>query len=129
MHVLVVEDDLDTRALLEHALKKEGHEVSQALDVSDALRLSHIHPDIDVVVMDMHHRCQPSIVELAQEMRRRLRNGQYVLASGDWDKLERTCQDDTTVLRKPYGKHELLRAIGYCMTRLGLPDTRKRCRN
>jgi CheY-like chemotaxis protein len=122
MHVLVVEDDLDTRDLLQHALKKEGHEVLQASGVSEALRLSCMHPDIDVVVMDMHLCSRQMIEEATREIRQRLHNGHYVLASGDWDTLEPHCreQQDTTVLRKPYGKEELLRAIGRCVARLSL---------
>lgn len=119
MHVLVVEDDPDTRELLHHALKNEGYCVSQAHNISDALRLSRVHPDIDVVVVDMHHGRSPSTMEVAQQMRRRLRHGQYVLASGEWDALEGSCQDDTTVLRKPYGKSDLLRAVKRCLLRLG----------
>ena len=122
MHVLVVEDDLDTRDLLEHALKKAGYEVSQADGVSGALQLLHMHPDIDVVLVDVHrYRCQ-SPEDVTQEIRQRLHHGQYVLASGDWDRLEPRYRDrqDTTVLRKPYGKQELLRAIGRCVARLSL---------
>ncbi|WP_158545046.1 response regulator [Dyella monticola] len=126
MHVLVVESDPDTRELLHYALANEGYDVSQAHSVSDALRLSRIHPDIDVVVVDMHHCRRPSSMEVAQQIRRRLRHGQYVLASGEWDALEGTCQDDTTVLRKPYGKTELLRAIGRCLLRRGRATTRRR---
>lgn len=120
MHVLVVEDDLDTRDLLQHALKKAGHKVSQATGVTDALRLSRLHPDIDVVLMDAHQcRCR-SPEDVTQEIRQRLHNGRYVLASGDWDTLEPRCrnQHDTTVLRKPYGKQELLCAIERCVARL-----------
>lgn len=118
MHVLVVEDDLDTRDLLQHALKKEGYEVSQAAGVPDALRMSRMYPDIDVVVMDVHPSLRPSILEAAQEISRRLHNGYCVLASGEWDTLEPACQKDMTVLRKPYGKRELLRAIRRCAAQL-----------
>jgi len=128
MHVLIVEDDLDTRDLLQHALKKEGHEVFQALDVFDALRLSRMHPDIDVVVMDAHLCIRESIEDVTQEIRRFLHNGHCILASGDWDTLEPRCRDrdDLTVLRKPYGKRELLRALGHCVARLSLGNGRKR---
>jgi len=123
MHVLLVEDDLDTRDLLQHALSKEGYEVYQAFCASDALRLSRMHPDIDVVVMDMHYCRRRSMVELAREMRRRLRHCHYILASGDWDTLEPSCGQNMTVLRKPYGKQELLRAIGCCITRHVMSET------
>lgn len=112
MHVLVIQDDPDTRDLLHHALKNAGYRVSQAKRVSEALRLSHIYPDIDVVLIDMHPGHRFSAVDVAHEMRNGLRKRHYVLASGDWDALEPCCPDDMTVLRKPYGKTELLRAVG-----------------
>lgn len=112
MHVLLVHDDLDTRDLLQHALKKEGHEVYQALGPRDALRMSRTHPQIDVVVMDLLHGCWPSMMALAQDLRRSLSDGHYIVASGDWDTHEPSCQKDMTVLRKPYGKQDVLRAIG-----------------
>lgn len=114
MHVLLVQDDLDTRDLLQHALRKEGHEVSQAFGPSDALRVSRMRPDIDLVFMDLPHWRWPAMMALAQELRRRLPDGHYILASGDWDTHESSCQKDTTLLRKPYGKQDVLRAIGRC---------------
>ncbi|MFK2901817.1 response regulator [Dyella jejuensis] len=117
MHVLVVEDDLDTRDLLHHALLKAGYEVSLARGVSDALRLSRLHPDIGVVIMDMHRGHRLSILEMTHEMRQYLPHGHYVLASGEWDALEPSCQRDMTVLRKPYGMNDLLHAVRRCDTR------------
>lgn len=118
MHVLLVQDDLDTRDLLRHALKIEGHEVSQAFGTTDALRFSHTHPGIDVVVMDVSHSRGFPMMALVQELRRCLHNGYYILASGDWDTLEPSCQKDMTVLRKPYGKRDVLEAIRLCTDRL-----------
>lgn len=126
MHVLVVEDDPDTRDLLQQALKNAGHKVYQALCARDALRLSHMHPDIDVVVVDMHPRHRPSSMEVAQEIRRWLPNGHCVLASGDWDTLEPSCREDMTVLRKPYGKNDLLRALDRCAAQFDLAEPKKR---
>lgn len=125
MHVLVVEDNPDTRELLQQALKNAGHVVYQALCVHDALRLSRMHPNIDVVMVDVHPGHRPSNVEVAQEMQRQLPNGQCVLASGDWDTLESSCMKDMTVLRKPYGKSDLLRALERCAARFGIAESRK----
>lgn len=126
MHVLVVEDDPDTRELLQQALKNAGHQVYEALCMHDALRLSRMHPDIDVVVVDVHPGHRPSSVEVAQEMRRQLPNGHCVLASGDWDTLEPRYHEDMTVLRKPYGKSDLLRALERCAARFGHAEPSKR---
>jgi DNA-binding NtrC family response regulator len=114
MHVLLVQDDLDTRDLLQHALRKEGHEVSQAFGPTDALRISRMRADIDVVFMDLPHWRWPAMMALAQELRRHLPDGHYILASGDWDTHQSSCQKDMTMLRKPYGKQDVLRAIGLC---------------
>ena len=111
MHVLVVENDLDTRDLLYKALIDAGYEVSQAKGFSEALQLSGLHPDIGVVVVDLSACVRLSGIEMAGEMRQRLNNSHYILTSSDWEALEPPCPEDMTVLRKPYGKVELLRAI------------------
>jgi DNA-binding response OmpR family regulator len=111
MHVLVVENDLDTRDLLYKALVDAGYEVSQAKGFSQALQLSGMHPDIGVVVVDLNACVSLSGIEMAGEMRQRLSNSHYILTSSDWDALEPSCPHDMTVLRKPYGKFELLRAV------------------
>jgi DNA-binding response OmpR family regulator len=111
MHVLVVENDLDTRDLLYKALIDAGYEVSQAKGFSEALQLSGLHPDIGIVVVDLSACVRLSGIEMAGEMRQRLDNSHYILTSSDWDALEPSCPEDMTVLRKPYGKVELLHAI------------------
>ena len=111
MHVLVVENDLDTRDLLYKALVDAGYEVSQAKGFSEALQLSGEHPDIGLVVVDLHACVRLSGIEMAGEMRQRLNNSHYILTSSDWDALAPACPDDMTMLRKPYGKVELLRAV------------------
>jgi DNA-binding NtrC family response regulator len=118
MHVLVVDNDWDTRDLVYHALSHAGYEVSQATGVAEALRLSREHPDIGVVVTDMRLDHQISGMEMAGKMRQSLNHSHYVLASGDWDALESHCPDDMSVLRKPYGKAELLRAVRHGANRL-----------
>jgi DNA-binding NtrC family response regulator len=111
MHVLVVENDPDTRDLLHKALIDAGYEVSQAKGFSEALQFSGLHPDIGVVVVDLNTCVRLSGIEMAGEMRQRLNNCHYVLTSSDWDALDPPCPEDMTVLRKPYGKVELLGAV------------------
>jgi DNA-binding NtrC family response regulator len=118
MHVLVVDNDWDTCDLVYHALSHAGYEVSQAKGVAEALHLSRQHPDIRVVVADMRLDHQISGVEMAGKMRQSLNNSHYILASGDWDALQSHCPDDMSVLRKPYGKADLLRAVRYGAARL-----------
>jgi DNA-binding NtrC family response regulator len=111
MHVLVVDNDLDTRDLVYHALSKAGYKVSQARGVAEALRLSRLHPDIGVVVTDMRLDHEVTGMEMAKKMRQGLRHRHYILASGDWDALGSHCPQDMSVLRKPYGNADLLRAV------------------
>jgi DNA-binding NtrC family response regulator len=118
MHVLVVDNDWDTRDLVYHALSNAGYKVSQAKGVAEALRFSRLHPDIDVVVTDMRLDHEVTGMEMAGKMRQSLNNSHYILASGDWDALSSHCPDDMSVLRKPYGKADLLRAVRHGATRL-----------
>jgi DNA-binding response OmpR family regulator len=111
MHVLVVENDLDTRDLLYKALVDTGYEVSQAKGFSEALQLSGLHPDIGVVVVDLSACLRLSGVQIAGKMRQWLNNSHYILTSSDWDALDPSCPEDISVLRKPYGKVELLHAV------------------
>jgi DNA-binding response OmpR family regulator len=111
MHVLVVEYDRDTRDLLKQALNDAGYEVSQAKGHTDALRLSRLHPDIDVTIVDTHACPSRSGIDVTREIRRRLNNSHYIVTSCDWETLKSSRFDDVSVLRKPYGKKELLRAV------------------
>lgn len=113
MHVLVVDNDWDTGDLVYHALSNAGYTVSQAKGVADALRLSRLHPDIGIVVTDMRLDHEVTGMEMAGQMRQSLNNSHYILASGDWDALGSQCPEDMSVLRKPYGKADLLRAVRY----------------
>jgi DNA-binding NtrC family response regulator len=126
MHVLVVDNDWDTRDLVYYALSHAGYKVSQARGVAEALRLSHQHPDIGVVVADMRLDHQVTGMEMAGKMRQSLCNSHYILASGDWDVLGSHCPEDISVLRKPYGKADLLRAVrNGATTRHGLSISKK----
>jgi DNA-binding response OmpR family regulator len=111
MHVLVVENDLDTRDLLYEALIDAGYEVSQAKGFFEALQLSGQHPDISVVVVDLDAHIRLSGMEMAGAMRQRLEDSHYILTCSDWETLDRSCADDMSVLRKPYGRIELLGAV------------------
>jgi DNA-binding NtrC family response regulator len=117
MHVLVVDGHRDNSDLVYHALSKAGYEVLQATGVADALRLSRLHPDIECVVADLRLDHQVSGLEMAGKMRQSLRNSHYILASGDWDALSCGCPQDMSVLRKPYGKADLLHAVRHGISR------------
>jgi DNA-binding NtrC family response regulator len=117
MHVLVVDNDLDTLDLVHYALNEAGYDVSQANGVADALRLSVQHPDIGVVISDMRLDHQITGMEMARKMRQRLSNGHYIFTCGDWHVLESRWPDDASILLKPYGKEDLLRAVRHGVAR------------
>jgi len=52
MKILLLEDDRETAAALEKGLAREGHEISLALDLDTALRLSAERP-FDAAVLDI----------------------------------------------------------------------------
>jgi DNA-binding NtrC family response regulator len=128
MHVLVVDNDVDTCDLAYHALSKAGYKVSKAQGVAEALRLSRQHPDIGVVVTDMRLDHQVTGTEMAEKMRQGLSHRHYILASGDWDALGLSCPDDVSVLRKPYGKADLLGAVRHGIARLRTRDVSRSSR-
>jgi DNA-binding NtrC family response regulator len=123
MHVLVIDNDRDNSDLVYHALSHAGYEVFQAWMVADALRLSRLYPDIGIVVTDMRLDHEVTGLEMARKMRQNLHNSHYILTSGDWDALSRHCPNDISVLRKPYGKADLLRAVRHgAARRFGYAD-------
>jgi DNA-binding NtrC family response regulator len=111
MRILVVDNDRDSSDLVYHALHNAGYEALQPRDVADALQLSQQYPDIGVVIADMRLDHQVTGPQMARKMRQTLRNGHYILTSGDWDALSHACPHDMSILRKPYGKADLLRAV------------------
>lgn len=117
MRILVVDSDRDSSDLVYHVLHSAGYEALQSEDVADALRLSQQCPDIGVVVVDMRLDHQVSGLQMAKAMRRSLRNCHYIITSGDWDTLNHDCPHDISVLRKPYGKTDLLHAVRHGVAR------------
>jgi DNA-binding NtrC family response regulator len=117
MRILVVDSDRDSSDLVYHVLHSAGYEALQSEDVADALRLSHQCPDIGVVIVDMRLDHQVSGMQMAGAMRQSLHHSHYILTSGDWDALNRVCPHDMSVLRKPYGKTDLLHAVRHGVAR------------
>ncbi|GLQ96371.1 response regulator [Dyella mobilis] len=111
MHVMVVDTDVDTQDLVHYALNEAGYEVCKARNVADALRLSSQHPDIGIVISDMRLDHQVTGMQMALRMRQRLINGHYIITCGDWNVLHSHQPDDVSILLKPYGKEDLLRAV------------------
>jgi len=71
--VLVVDDMAQNRELLEILLQRMGHEVLSAQDGMQALTITAGHPDLDLVLMDVH---MPGMDGLAATRRLRARERQ-----------------------------------------------------
>ena len=54
MKILICEDDLMTLKALDHKLKNEGYETLTALDGKQAIEMLNNHPEIDMLLTDLH---------------------------------------------------------------------------
>lgn len=107
MHVLVIENDRDTREVLSCILDDAGYTVLQASKVSDGLRLARLNGHIGVGLVDVHLGDRLTGLEILKSLRDRLPLAQFILVSGDWEALEKAIPD-TRILRKPCGRMEVL---------------------
>jgi two-component system, response regulator PdtaR len=107
MHVLVIENDSDTREVLSCILDDAGYAVLQASKVSDGLRLARLNSHIGVALVDVHLGDRLTGVEILKSLRDRLPLAQFILISGDWEALEKAIPD-ARILRKPCGRTEVL---------------------
>jgi CheY-like chemotaxis protein len=111
--VLLVEDDDDVRQALRRHLVELGYQVLEARDGDDARALLAAVPDIAVLVSDLVMPGELDGIGLADHARRTAPGIKIVLISGfarlsaagvDWF-------DERRVLRKPFGKDDLARAL------------------
>ncbi|HTC26276.1 response regulator [Dyella sp.] len=107
MHVLVIENDRDTREVLSSILDDAGYTVLQASKVSDGLRLARLNSHIGVGLVDIHLGDRLTGLEILRSLQDRLPLAQFILLSGDWDALEKAVPD-ARILRKPCGRTEVL---------------------
>jgi DNA-binding response OmpR family regulator len=110
MHILVIENDSDTREVLCCALNDAGYTTLEAAKVSDGLRVARLNPEIGVVLLDIHLGDRLTGLEILAPLRSRLNFAQFILVSGDWESLERDIKD-VRILRKPCGRAEILRVV------------------
>ena len=111
--ILLVEDELGLRTLLESALSARGFRVMSAWDAHQALRLLRIHGDVDVLLTDvvMPRMSGP---ELAAQVIRDSPTTRVVFMSGYPDpKLEGKPMDlsNHILVRKPFSPQEMALTI------------------
>jgi PAS domain S-box-containing protein len=110
--VLVVEDDDDVRRFVVELLEDAGYLALEAETGPAAMRILDRGAALDVVVTDVRMPDGMSGFDLAQTIRSRLPHVAIVLTSGlaAFDGSERT-HGDWPVLRKPFRRDDILRAI------------------
>ena len=107
--VLVVEDALTTRCILEQFFARAGCDVLQAADVETALRRLKTAP-IDAVILDLRLGDGRSGLEVLQQMRLedRLANLPVVVLTG----VSEVAPEEEELINK-YGAHLLYKRLGY----------------
>jgi CheY-like chemotaxis protein len=115
MHVLVVENDPDTREVISLSLGSAGHQVTSSGSVNEALRLLRLHRDIRLIITDIHLGGRLSGLQLVEVMRQRRHMEPCILMSGDWDSLNQDCPENVSILRKPYGREDLLHTVNLAL--------------
>jgi signal transduction histidine kinase len=111
--VLLVEDHDDVRQALRRHLVELGYQVLEARDGDDARALLSAVPDVAALVTDVIMPGSLDGVGLADHARRAVPGIKIVLISGFARVAARGCDwfDERRVLRKPFGKDELARAL------------------
>lgn len=113
MNILVIEDDLMTRKIIEKTLQQPGHFVTSSLSAKDALETLKTQ-DFDVILIDIH---MPDMngIKLIEKIRNEL-NCITPVAILTRDKAESTVRkafeagaDDYII--KPFNEHELLERL------------------
>ena len=112
--ILVIDDDSDTRAMLEQTLKPAGYEVILAADGREGVERYRASP-VDLVITDLYMPNQEGL-ETIGELRRRFPEVAIIAMSGrpDSGTMLSIAQTLATVeiLRKPFVADELIAAVG-----------------
>lgn len=129
-HVLIADDDSDTREVLSASLREDGHQVIVAADGEEALRLLRTTPHRMVAVLDVS---MPKLLG-TEVLQQRLQDRQvawrhgYVLITG----LSVTSSQSlpanfltrlpvpVVILRKPFGEDDLRRTVDQVAGQMGL---------
>jgi len=110
---LLVDDHDDVRQALRRHLVELGYQVLEARDGDDARSLLSSVPDISILVSDVIMPGELDGIRLADHARRILPGIKIVLISGFARFAAAGCDwfDERRVLRKPFGKDDLARAL------------------
>lgn len=113
--ILLVEDDGGVRNATRMLLSVEGHEVSIAASLHDAVRQATEHPDIRLLVTDYHLGGGETGLQVVAAVREALRyNVKAILVTGDASSATRAMAEDAHLkaATKPVRAGELLTLVG-----------------
>jgi PAS domain S-box-containing protein len=110
-HILLVEDDAGVRNATRMLLKVEGHTVSAAGSLREAVQLAADHPDIGILVSDYHLASQETGLQVVSAVRAALSPDlKAILVTGDTSSAMRALASDSNLraVSKPVKADELL---------------------
>jgi PAS domain S-box-containing protein len=113
-HILLVEDDAGVRNATRMLLKVEGHTVSAAGSLKEAVQLATEHPDIKILVSDYHLAAQETGLQVVSAVRAALSPDlKAILVTGDTSSAMRALASDSNLraVSKPVKADELLALV------------------
>lgn len=119
MRILIVDDDPFSAELSAIILQAAGHETLVAEQALDALEQLDAHPDLALVVSDMHMPLMNGL-ELFRELRERGRCQPFILLTGDApEQLHAQEPEIDACLMKDFSLEETLPALVAELTQAG----------
>ena len=120
MNVLVVDDELGIRSVLDMVLKLAGHEARFATDGDEGLEMfERAAAPFDVVITD-HHMERVSGLEMARGLRSKGFTGDIIVITAyaaTFDQREYAALNVMGILKKPFDVGELRRWLEACRLR------------
>jgi PAS domain S-box-containing protein len=110
-HILLVEDDPGVRNATRMLLKVEGHDVSTAASLNEAVKQASEHPDIGLLITDYHLATEETGLQVLSAVRDVLGPGlNALLVTGDTSSAMHAMQEDAHLhtASKPINADELL---------------------
>lgn len=119
--ILVIDDEPDIRLLVRETLEEAGHEVEEAENGIEGLRLYRRRP-FDLIITDIFMPEKDGL-EVLRELRREPRTLPIIAISGGWIQMKEVLPmasklGASEILNKPFTGAELLRAVKSALEKL-----------
>lgn len=121
MKILIVDDDKEIVELLSIYVKNEGYEVIKAYDGKEALTSISIHPDIDLMILDI---MMPEMtgMEVVKELRKESQIPIIMLTAKttDMDKIQGLIAGADDYVTKPFNPLEIMARVKSLLRRTNM---------